>query len=87
MNAIKEIYYGNISGYDIPLPKEWHALRKQLAAVDDKLEKDLTTKQREWLDKARELMAEMTAIERLETFSLAFKVGVGIGYESAKNLK
>ncbi|MFI3163477.1 MAG: hypothetical protein R3Y65_03415 [Bacillota bacterium] len=55
--------------------------------MDEKLEKDLTAEQREWLDKARELMAEMTAIERLETFSLAFKVGVGIGYESARNLK
>ncbi len=87
MSIISELFYGNISGYDIPMPREWQELRKLLTTVDDKFEKDLTAEQKEWLDKTRELMAEMIAIERLETFAMALKVGVSIGYESAKNFK
>ncbi|MFI3162904.1 MAG: hypothetical protein R3Y65_00520 [Bacillota bacterium] len=86
MSGIREIYYGNVSGYDMTMPKEWHDQRKRLIELDGKLEKDLTSEQKDLLDRARRVMSEMTNIERQLMYESAFKVGVSIGYESREGV-
>lgn len=86
MSGIREIYYGNVSGYDMNMPKEWHDQRKRLIELDGKLEKDLTSEQKDLLDRARRVMSEMTNIERQLMYESAFKVGVSIGYESREGV-
>lgn len=82
MKAINELYFGNISAYDLAMPKTWHDIKNRLIEVDDKLEGTLTQEQNELLEKQRYLTCEMTSIERLSSFEYGISVGISLASES-----
>lgn len=82
MKTITELYYGNISAYDLKMPKSWHDIRIKLTNLENELEIDLSKNQRELLDKTRYLFCEMTSIERLYSFQYGISTGINLTAES-----
>ncbi len=82
MKTVEELYYGNISAYDLKMPKSWHDLRIKLLKLETDLETNLSKTQSELLDKTRNLFGEMINIERCLSFKYGLSIGINLASES-----
>ena len=81
---LEDLWYGNITPFEDFLDgrKEFKELMKLMASNREKLEKDFTPEQTEWLAKYDDVINEMHGIAETEAFKYGFRLALNLTVEA-----
>lgn len=83
---LEDLWYGNIVPFESFLDgrQDYHEMMKVMAGDRDRLEKDLTPKQRDLLAKCDDVISEMHSIAEAEAFKFGFRLALNLTVESLR---